>query len=60
MGRDEVLYSPASQTNKKEELTQGIRDFWSTVTPDMCTRYINRIAKDAELIVANDGGPAGH
>ena len=44
----------------KEELTQGIRDFWSTVTPDMCARYINRILKDAELIVANDGGPAGH
>ena len=45
---------------KKEELTQGIREFWSTVTPDMCSRYINRILKDAELIVANDGGPAGH
>jgi len=44
----------------KEELTQGIRDFWSTVTPDMCTRYINHVLKDAELIVANDGGPAGH
>lgn len=45
---------------KKEELTQGIREFWSTVTPEMCRRYINRILKDAELIVANDGGPAGH
>ena len=28
---------------KKEELTQGIREFWSTVTPVMCTRYINRM-----------------
>ena len=45
---------------KKEELTQGIWEFWSTVTPDMYTRYANRVAKDAELIVANDGGPEGH
>lgn len=45
---------------KKEELVQGIREFWSTVTPAMCTKYINHIAKDAELIVANRGGPAGH
>jgi len=44
----------------KDELTQGIREFWSTVTPAMCTRYIDHILKDAELIVANDGGPAGH
>jgi len=32
---------------KKEEMTQGIREFWSTVTPDMYIRYANRIAKDA-------------
>ena len=44
----------------KEELTQGIREFWSTVTPEMCSRYISHILKDAEVIVANDGGPAGH
>ena len=41
---------------KKEEITQGIREFWSIVsTPVMCTRYTNRMLKDAELIVANDG-----
>ena len=44
----------------KAELIQEIREFWSTVTPGMCTRYIDCILKDAELIVANDGGPAGH
>lgn len=45
---------------KKEELVRGIREFWSTVTPEMCARYIGRIPKDAEAIVANGGGPAGH
>jgi len=44
---------------KKEELVQGIRDFWATVTPSMCTRYIDHILKESELFVANDGGPAG-
>ena len=28
---------------EKEGLTQGIREFWSTVTPVMCARYINRM-----------------
>jgi transposase len=45
---------------KKEELVRGIRNFWATVTPEMCARYINHILKDAELIIANLGGPAGH
>lgn len=44
----------------KEQLTQGIRDYWATLTPDTCGRYIDRIQKDAELIIANNGGPAGH
>ena len=44
----------------KLELTEGIRQFWATVTPEMCSRYIDRILKDAEIIVRNEGGPAGH
>ncbi len=49
----------AKPMNKKE-LFDGIRNFWSTLTPEKCGRYIDHILKDAEIIVANDGGPAGH
>jgi len=49
-----------TKPKNKEELTQGIRDFWATVDPAMCVRYIKHIPKAAQLIVANAGGPAGH
>jgi len=49
-----------AKPTRKEEMTRGIRDFWSTVTPDMCTWYINDVLKDAELTVVNDSGAAGH
>src|SRR6218665_2189045 len=49
-----------TKPTNKDELTQGIRDFWATVDPAMCARYIRHIPKAAHLIVANEGGPAGH
>ena len=27
----------------KEELVQGIKDFWKTVTPAMCKRYVDHV-----------------
>jgi hypothetical protein len=44
----------------KEQLTQGIRDFWGTVDVDTCERYISHIPKAADMIIRNRGGPAGH
>jgi hypothetical protein len=44
----------------KEELTSGIRKFWSSVDHKKCEVYINHILKAADLIVKNKGGPAGH
>src|SRR6218665_2203556 len=49
-----------TKPTNKDELTQGIRDFWATVDPAMCARYIRHIPKAAKLIVANAGGPAWH
>ena len=46
--------------NNKEELTQGIRDYWENLDAATCTKYIGRIIKDAKLIVEREGGPAGH
>ena len=44
----------------KEELTQGIRDYWANLEAATCAKYIGRILKDAKLIVEREGGPAGH
>ena len=42
------------------ELKEGIERFWRTMTPEMCTRYINHLQKVVPDIVAADGEPCGH
>jgi len=44
----------------KDQLTQGIKDFWLTVDPAKCKRYINHIPKVAKIIIEKLGAAAGH
>jgi hypothetical protein len=39
---------------------QGIEAFWSTLTPEKCNKYIDRVIKDARIIIERNGYPAGH
>ena len=39
---------------------QGIKEFWNTVTPEMCNKYIDSVLKDARVIIEKKGYPAGH
>ena len=46
-----------TKPTNKEELVQGIKDFWKTVTPAMCKRNVDHVRKVVPAVVASDGGP---
>ena len=48
-----------TKPTNKEELIQGIKDFWKTVTPAMCKRYVDHVKKVVPAVVACGGGPTG-
>ena len=43
-----------------EELKNGIQQFWVTLTPKVCTRYIQHIQKVIPKVIENNGGPSGY
>ena len=45
---------------KKEELVEGILEFWKTrMSPDKCRRYISHLSKVLPKVVEKHGGPTG-
>ena len=44
----------------KEELIQGIKQFWALVTPQMCTRYIRHIDKVVPVVIARREAASGY
>ena len=44
----------------KEELVNGIREFWRTVTPEMCNRYIDHLKKVLPAVVEKEGQATGY
>ena len=42
---------------KKEELVEGIINFWEALTPEKCGRYIDHIHKVIPHVILNDGDP---
>ena len=43
----------------KEELCNGIKEFWSSVTPLKCRKYINHIQKVLPVVIERDGRATG-
>jgi len=43
-----------------DELMEGIKQFWKTLTPDVCKNYINHLHKVMPKVVEVDGNPSGH
>ena len=41
----------------KDELIQGIKCYWETLTPQKCAKYIELIHKALPVVVLNCGGP---
>ena len=42
------------------ELKAGIKAFWKTLMPSVCSRYIDHIQKVMPDVIKEDGGPSGH
>ena len=45
--------------SKKEELIQGIKLFWATVTPDKCRKYISHLRKVVPAVMDVQGAASG-
>ena len=43
-----------------EELKGGICEFWRTLTPEKCQRYIRHLKKVIPKVIQEDGGPSGY
>ena len=40
----------------KERLVEGLKEFWATVTPHKCCRYINHLHKVLPRVIEKQGG----
>ena len=43
-----------------QELKDRIKQFWATLTPEVCTQYINHLNKVIPKVVEKEGGPSGY
>ena len=41
------------------ELKAGIKAFWKTLTPAVCTKYIGHLKKVVPKVIQENGGPSG-
>lgn len=44
----------------KEELVEGIQQFWQTVTPEKCQRYIGHLQKVMPEVIRRQGKASGY
>lgn len=51
-----TMYKPRNL----QELKAGIEIFWTSLTPEKCTRYINHLQKVMQKIVEVKGEPSGY
>ena len=49
-------YKPKNLT----ELKSGIEQFWQSLTPEVCKRYINHLNKVIPKVIQVDGNPSGY
>ena len=43
-----------------EQLKDGIRTYWRSLTPELCTKYIDHLKKVMPVVVKEEGGPSGY
>ena len=51
-----TIYKPRNL----ETLKEGIQQFWNTLTPEVCRRYINHLNKVVPKIIEVQGEPSGY
>jgi len=42
------------------QLQDGIKQFWATLIPEVCSRYISHLKKVIPKVVEKEGGPSGY
>ena len=42
------------------ELKQGIKEFWKTLTPQVCSKYVNHLRKVVPKVIEVNGRPSGY
>ena len=53
------LYCTKQKPKSKDDLTRAVNDFWSTVTPEKCNKYIDHIYKVMPVVVEKQGDVSG-
>lgn len=43
-----------------EQLKNGIKQFWATLTPDVCQQYIRHLDKVIPVVIQKEGNPSGY
>ena len=43
-----------------DQLKAGIQEFWKTLTPEVCQRYIHHLKKVIPKVIEEDGRPSGY
>ena len=43
-----------------QELKDGIKEFWLTLTPAVCKKYIGHLKKVIPKVIEENGGPSGY
>lgn len=46
--------------SNKEQLIDGINEYWDTVTPEMCTKFISHLYKVIPDVIRAEGKASGH
>lgn len=54
------LKNNCEHAHTKAQLIQMIQDFWLTVTPEKCRRYIGHIHTVIPEVIVQNGGPSGY
>jgi transposase len=44
----------------KEQLVEGINEYWATITPELCNRYINHLYKVIPEVIRLNGQASGY
>ncbi len=46
--------------HNKETLINGIKEYWKTLPPEVCCRYVFHLRKVVPKVIKENGGPSGY
>jgi len=49
-----------AKSKNLQELKEGIKQFWHTLTPEVCHMYISHVKRVIPKIIQEEGGPTGY